>query len=348
MWKGLTRRAQRILAIDAQNEARRNNSGELLPEHVVISLLKEGGGTACKALLFLGIDLGEFRDTLEQELPRFRDGEGGTAVLLPGDLPPAKRTRQLLENAAEEARVLGRDYIGTEHLLFAAMREQNMPVRNYLAFRAVDVEMLRVAVETAVNPVRTSREAAARARPAVYPILTPALDEFSRDLTALAKQGKLDPVIGREREIGRAIRILARRNKNNPVLVGESGVGKTAIVEGLAHVFAGKNAPDHFAGRRILLLDMGSVVAGTKYRGEFEERIKKITREISQAGNVILFVDEIHTLIGAGGAEGTVDASNMLKPALARGEIQCIGATTLSEYRKYFERDAALERRFQP
>jgi ATP-dependent Clp protease ATP-binding subunit ClpC len=363
LFKGLTRRAQRILTIDAQNEARKTNAEELLPEHVIISLLKEGGGTACKALLFLGIDLQEFRDSLERELPRIRSAlYEGTTVLLPGDLPPAKRTRQLLENAAEEARVLGKDYIGTEHLLFAAMREHDMPVRNYLSFRAVDSEMLRVAVETTINPIRTSRETAARAKPAVYPVLTPVLDEFSRDLTALAKQEKLDPVIGREREIRRAVRILARRTKNNPILVGDSGVGKTAIVEGLARYFAGKDSPketglppegngpvpEAFSGKRILLLDMGQIVAGTKYRGEFEERIKKIMKEIAQAGNVILFIDEIHTIIGAGGAEGTVDASNMFKPALSRGEIQCIGATTLAEYRKYFEKDAALERRFQP
>ncbi|MDR2314457.1 MAG: ATP-dependent Clp protease ATP-binding subunit [Spirochaetaceae bacterium] len=357
MFKGLTRRAQRLLTVDAQNEARRNNFDEILPEHVVISLLKEGAGTACKALLFLGIDLGEFRKSLEHELLSLRGSrrDGGSIALLPGDVPPAKRTRQLLENAAEEARVLGKEYIGTEHLLFAAMREQNMPVRNYLSFRAVDTEMLRVAVETTVNPVRASRDTAARARPAVYPVLTPMLDEYSRDLSALAKQGKLDPVIGREREIQRAVRILARRTKNNPILVGESGVGKTAIVEGLALYFAGKSLPangllppDVFLNRRVLLLDIGSIVAGTKYRGEFEERLKKIMKEISQAGNVILFIDEIHTIIGAGGAEGTVDASNMLKPALSRGEVQCIGATTLAEYRRYFERDSALERRFQP
>jgi len=382
MNRNLTSRAQRILAMDAQLEARKNNAEELLPEHIMIALLNEGHGTACKALLFLGIDLREFRESLEQSLPRIR-GAGfstGTLTLTPGDLLPAKRTRQLLENAAEEARLLGRDYIGTEHLLFAAIREPNTPIRNFLSFRAVDIEMLRAAVETTIQPVRTSRETAARAKPAVYPVLTPILDEFSRDLTAMARQGKLDPVIGRELEIQRAMRILARRTKNNPILVGESGVGKTAIVEGLALYFAGKDPqagkidpmgkvaskdanspqgagipkvktyalPETFAEKRILLLDMGQIVAGTKYRGEFEERIKKIMKEISQAGNVILFIDEIHTLIGAGGAEGTVDASNMLKPALSRGEIQCIGATTLAEYRKYFERDPALERRFQP
>jgi ATP-dependent Clp protease ATP-binding subunit ClpC len=186
-----------------------------------------------------------------------------------------------------------------------------------------------------------------RVKPAIYPVLTPTLDEYSRDLTALARSGKIDPVVGRKKEIGRAIRILARRTKNNPVLVGEPGVGKTAIVEGLAQLLSGHEAPEALAGKRILSLDLGSVVAGTKYRGEFEERLKKIMREITQAGNVILFIDEIHTIIGAGGAEGTIDASNMLKPSLSRGDIQCIGATTLSEYRRHFEKDAALERRFQ-
>ena len=350
MFKGLTNRAQRILTIEAQNEARRFDARQLVPEHIIISILREGRGTACKALLFLGIDLAEFRGALESDLKRL-DG-GGIMTLEPwgsGNLPPSRRTRQLLENAAEEARVLGRDYIGTEHFLFAALREDNTPVGNYLAFRAVDAEMLRVAVETQ-SPVRSSREAAARAKPAVYPVLTPFLDEFSRDLTALARAGKLDPVIGREQEIGRAVRILARRTKNNPVLIGESGVGKTAIVEGIAAYCAGSfpdSAPGVFTGKRIVSLDMGLVIAGTKYRGEFEERMKKIMKEIVQAGNVILFIDEIHTIIGAGSAEGSIDASNMLKPALSRGELQCIGATTFAEYRKYFERDAALERRFQ-
>ncbi|MDR2185624.1 MAG: ATP-dependent Clp protease ATP-binding subunit [Treponema sp.] len=363
MFKGLTQRAHRILTIEAQEEARRFNSDQLLPEHVIVSLLKEGGGIACKALMFLRIDLLEFRHTIEGEIPRM----SGALVL--GDVPPSKRTRTMLESAAEEARSLGNDYIGTEHLLFAAMRETDSPVQIYLNQRAVDTDMLRVVVQTTFNhaapkpedsfapdgyqpfffhqeeiPEKIQRN---RVKPAFYPPLTPTLDEYSRDLTALAKAGKLDPVVGRLREIERAVRILARRTKNNPVLIGEPGVGKTAIVEGLALLFAGDSVPDALEGKRILSLDLGSVVAGTKYRGEFEERLKKIMKEISQAGNVILFIDEIHTVIGAGGAEGTIDASNMLKPSLSRGDVQCIGATTLGEYRKYFEKDAALERRFQ-
>jgi ATP-dependent Clp protease ATP-binding subunit ClpC len=354
------------LTIAAQEEARHFNSDQLLPEHVIIALLKDGAGVACKALTFLRIDLLEFRHTLENEITRM------SGVLVFGDVPPSKRTRTMLENAAEETRTLGDDYIGTEHLLFASMREQDSPVQLYLGRRAVDTDMLRVVVQTSFNhgqenpdmenanpyqpsflhqppkgEYRPSR--AERAKPVSYPPLssTPTLDEYSRDLTALAKLGKLDPVIDRKKEIGRAVRILARRTKNNPVLVGEPGVGKTAIVEGLAQLLSEENIPEILAGKRILSLDLGSVVAGTKYRGEFEERLKKIMREIVAAKNVILFIDEIHTIIGAGGAEGTIDASNMLKPSLSRGDIQCIGATTLAEYRKHFEKDAALERRFQ-
>jgi ATP-dependent Clp protease ATP-binding subunit ClpC len=374
--KGLTQRAHRILTIDAQQEARHFNSDQLLPEHVIIATLKDGAGTACKALMFLRIDLLEFRHTLENEITRM------SGVLVFGDVPPSKRTRTLLENAAEETRTLGNDYIGTEHLLFASMREHDSPVRLYLSRRAVDTDMLRVVVQTTFSqrkgdqdggfpsgpgpfmgnaglfqpgfPHQSSRgesrsSRAERVKTASFPPLnvTPTLDEYSRDLTALAKMGKLNPVIDRKKEIGRAVRILARRTKNNPVLVGEPGVGKTAIVEGLARLFSEEDIPDTLAGKRILSLDLGSVVAGTKYRGEFEERLKKIMKEIALARNVILFIDEIHTIIGAGGAEGTVDAANMLKPALSRGDIQCIGATTLTEYRKHFEKDAALERRFQ-
>jgi ATP-dependent Clp protease ATP-binding subunit ClpC len=354
--------------VDAQEEARRFNAEQLVPEHIIIALLKEGGGTACKALMFLRIDLLEFRHTIENGIPR------GGGSLLRGDVPLSKRAKNLLEIATEEGQSMGSDYIGTEHILFAAMREKDSTVQVYLSQRAVDTDMLRVVVQTTFNHGPSARHEgefvssegyssyffrpednrdehksshASRVKAASYAPLTPTLDEYSRDLTAQAKAGKLDPVVGRQREINRAVRILARRTKNNPVLVGEPGVGKTAIVEGLAQLFVRDDVPEILSGRRILSLDLGSVVAGTKYRGEFEERLKKIMKEITQAGNVILFIDEIHTIIGAGGAEGTIDASNMFKPALSRGNIQCIGATTLAEYRKHFEKDAALERRFQ-
>ncbi|MCL2127257.1 MAG: ATP-dependent Clp protease ATP-binding subunit, partial [Treponema sp.] len=376
MFKGdLTQRVQRILSTkgDAQEEARRFNSDQLLPEHIIIAMLRDGAGTACKALIFLRIDLSEFRRALENAIPRI------PGILIQGDVPPSRRTKTMVDIAAAEARAMGSDFLGTEHLLFAAMREQDSSVQSFLSQKAVDVDMLRVVVQTTFNRptgVKNDRDFVSangcpsyfihrdrqpkpsdqhsvseadrpKVRPASYPVLTPTLDNFSRDLTALARAGKLDPVIGRQNEMGRIIRILARRAKNNPILVGEPGVGKTAIVEGLAQLFASPKAPEALTGKRILSLDMGAIVAGTKYRGEFEERLKKITREIIQSGNVILFIDEIHSIIGAGGAEGTIDASNMLKPGLSRGDIQCIGATTLGEYRKHFEKDAALERRFQ-
>ncbi|MDR2618683.1 MAG: AAA family ATPase, partial [Treponema sp.] len=360
MLKGLTQRVQRILSIDAQEEARRFNAEQLLPEHVIIALLKDGAGTACKVLIHARIELNEFLDALESSLPRTQ------TVLMRGDVPPSKRTKVLLDLASEEARILGTDYIGTEHILFAALREKDSPVQLFVNQRGVEIEYLRVVVQTtfmnrgsfpgiAGEASRGSSGAARnsgdnglgypfysrrdeyrepRIKPASYPALTPALDEYARDLTALARAGKLDPVVGRQKEINRAVRILARRTKNNPVLVGEPGVGKTAIVEGLAQLFAGNDVPSSLSGKRILSLDMGSIVAGTKYRGEFEERLKKIMREIAGARNVILFIDEIHTIIGAGGAEGTIDASNMFKPSLSKGEVQCIGATTLAEYRK--------------
>jgi ATP-dependent Clp protease ATP-binding subunit ClpC len=368
MFKGdLTQRVQRILSVEAQEEACRFNSDQLLPEHIIIAMLRDGAGIACKALLSMRIDVSEFRRTLESTLPRI------PGILIRGAVPPSRRTKSMVDMAAAEARAMGSDYLGTEHLLFAAMKEQDSSVQLFLSKKAIDVDLLRVVVQTTFTPPQGTRSDEyisangcpsyfihrdrqskyqdqynrVKVRPASYPVLTPTLDNFSRDLSALAKAGKLDPVIGRENEMNRIVRILARRAKNNPILVGEPGVGKTAIVEGLAQMLASRNAPEALSGKRILSLDMGSIVAGTKYRGEFEERIKKITREITQAGNVILFIDEIHTIIGAGGAEGTIDASNMLKPGLSRGDIQCIGATTLSEYRKHFEKDPALERRFQ-
>ena len=366
MLKGLTQRAQRILSFNAQEEARRFNSDQLLPEHIIIAMLKDGAGTACKALIQLRVDLAEFRRNIESSLPLI------SSLLVQEIVPPSERTKKMLESASEEARILGNEFLGTEHLLFAALKEQNSAVQVYLNQLEVNTEIFRVLVQTSFQR-RThagfggyaspfpcwgeragkpsygagNKPASVRIKPASYPVLTPALDEYSRDLTALARAGKLDPVVGRKREIERALRILARRTKNNPVLVGEPGVGKTAIVEGLAQLFAGDAVPSALAGKRILSLDMGSIVAGTKYRGEFEERLKKIMKEIIQSRNIILFIDEIHTIIGAGGAEGTVDASNMFKPGLSRGDLQCIGSTTLAEYRKHFEKDAALERRFQ-
>ncbi|MDR2608951.1 MAG: ATP-dependent Clp protease ATP-binding subunit [Treponema sp.] len=361
MFRGFSQRVQRILAVSAQEEARRFSSAELLPEHIIVAILRDKVGTACKALSFLKIDLEKFRQALELSIPRL-----GTVLLSP-DVPPAKRTKLLLDTAAREARNSGNEYLGTEHLLYAAIQENNSPAQLYLGQHSVDLNMLRLVIQSPHNRNQRAEYAGAevyqpwyfrheaehksswsRVKPASYPVLTPTLDEFSRDLTAMARAGKLDPVVGRKKEINRALRILARRTKNNPILVGEPGVGKTAIVEGIARILVSETAGELLAGRRILALDMGAIVAGTKYRGEFEERMRKIIREIVQAGNVILFLDEIHTIIGAGSAEGTIDASNMLKPGLSRGEIHCIGATTLAEYRKYFEKDAALERRFQP
>ncbi len=354
MFKGLTHRAQRILATLAQEEAKRARSEQLQPEHVLLAILREGEGLGFKMLRGLKIDPLELRDELERSLERKRAG------FVLGDLPLSRRVRSLLELAAEEANMGGSEYIGTEHFVVAAAREEGAAFERYLARHGVYYEQLRASARLLREPggegvplaegrTAPERSASGQAPAPQRPPLprTPLLDEHARDLTALAREGKLDPVIGREREIGRVIRILARRTKNNPVLVGEPGVGKTAIVEGLALRFARGDAPPGLSEKRILALDIASVVAGTKYRGEFEERLKRIMREISQAGDVVLFIDEIHTVIGAGGAEGSIDASNMLKPALSRGELQCIGATTLDEYRKYFEKDAALERRFQ-
>jgi len=361
VFKGLTQRAQKILSVLAQDEARRFNGDQLLPEHIMIALLKEGTGVACKALEELNIDLQDFRHFLEREVPQ------KSQAYVFGDIPPSRRVRVLLETAAEEARTFGHDYVGTEHILLAAAREEDTPTSRYLHSHAISLDILRSVLKnllahqhddgqheggrsdangpSSAGEIRSSGPTAAN--PAQKAVRTPVLDEFSRDLTALARAGNLDPVIGRKKEVQRVVRILARRTKNNPILVGEPGVGKTAVVEGLAQLIASENVPEILMDKRLITLDLASVVAGTKYRGEFEERLKRIMKEISQAGNIILFIDEIHTVIGAGGAEGTIDASNMLKPALSRGEIQCIGATTLAEYRKHFEKDAALERRFQ-
>jgi ATP-dependent Clp protease ATP-binding subunit ClpC len=367
---------------DAPLEARHFNSGQVQPEHIVLALLKEGAGIACQALRFLRIDIVDFRRTLENGIsPGVTTITGDIPFSKRSNdlLEKASKERLNMGNdsigtehimfAAMQESYSGVQLYLKQWAVDADMfrvvvqttfsRPRNPPEGGELlnggewvsVYPATDYQPRRGNEKRADTPAEFPgmRKTAhvSRIKTAVYPTLTPTLDEFSRDLTALARSGKQDPVIGRKREIERALRILARRTKNNPILIGEPGVGKTAIVEGLVRLFAGEDIPEALAGKRILSLDMGSVVAGTKYRGEFEERIKKMLREIQQTGNIILFIDEIHTIIGAGGAEGTMDASNMLKPALSRGEIQCIGATTLHEYRKHFEKDGALERRFQ-
>ena len=347
MFKGLTQRAHKVLTILAQEEAKRFHSEQSLPEHVILALLKDGEGVAVKALQRVKINVAEMQMEIERTVPK------GTGGLILGDVPASKRARKMLETSAEEASSMGHELIGTEHFLLASARERDGVVMRYLQKFNVTPNMLREAV-IRINGLgdvqqRSSGSSSGQRRRGQSSTRkpTPTLDEFSRDLTTLAREGKLDPVIGRTREIQRVIQILARRTKNNPVLIGEPGVGKTAIVEGLAQKVVNGTAPDVLHGRRVLTLDLASLVAGTKYRGEFEERLKRVMKEITGAGNVVMFIDELHTIIGAGGAEGAIDASNMLKPALSRGELQCIGATTLNEFRKYIERDAALERRFQ-
>ncbi|MFQ3620666.1 MAG: ATP-dependent Clp protease ATP-binding subunit, partial [Spirochaetales bacterium] len=348
MFKGLTQRAQRILTILAQDEAKRFHSDQLLPEHIILAILREGSGLGFKVLQKANIDPQKLQMEIENSLPRRKGG------FILGDVPPSPRGKKILEDSAEEARNLGHEYIGTEHLLLACSREEGSALARFLYANHVTVDTLRqIVLELTGNAplgnAQSSLEEGVKKKvvPPQGKKATPTLDEFSRDLTQLAMENKLDPVIGRTKEIQRVIQILARRTKNNPVLIGEPGVGKTAIVEGLAQRIVEGTAPDVLLGKRVLTLDLASVIAGTKYRGEFEERLKRIMKEIMAAENIILFIDELHTIIGAGGAEGAIDASNMLKPALSRGEIQCIGATTLNEYKKYIEKDAALERRFQ-
>ena len=327
-------RARRVLTL-AQEEAQALNHSYIGTEHILLGLVREEEGVAAKVLTNLGVGLSKVRTSVE-----FVIGRGEKPGTSETGLTP--RARRVIELAIDEARYLSHNYIGTEHLLLGLLREGEGIAAGVLDSFGITLDRARAEVE------RVLSQGMAKSRPVRTASRTPALDQLGINLTEAARVGKLDPVIGRTKEIERVIQILSRRTKNNPALIGEPGVGKTAIVEGLAHRIVAGDVPETLEGKRLIALDIGAVVAGTKYRGEFEERMRKIIDEIKTAGNCALFIDEFHTMVGAGAAEGAVDAANLLKPALARGELQCIGATTLDDYRKYVERDAALERRFQP
>src|SRR5438105_6349808 len=331
-----TERARKVLQL-AQEEAQRFNHNYIGTEHLLLGLVREGEGVAAKVLANLGVELNKVRSAVE-----FIIGRGDRMVM--GEIGLTPRAKKVIELAVDEARRLGHHYIGTEHLLLGLVREGEGIAAGVLESLGVSPDKVRAEV-TRILSQSMPQGAASGGRSATR---TPTVDQLGIDLTAAARANKLDPVIGREKEIERVVQILSRRTKNNPVLIGEPGVGKTAIVEALAQRITRSEVPEMLLNRRLVTLDIGSLVAGTKYRGEFEERLKKVIEELKGAGNCILFIDEMHMLVGAGAAEGAVDAANILKPPLARGELQCIGATTLDEYRKYIERDAALERRFQP
>jgi len=341
-----TERAQRVILI-AQEEAKRLNHDYVGTEHILLGLIALGEGVAAQVLANLGVDLRRVRAEIEKIV-----GTGDNVMLL-GEIPFTPRAKKVLELAVEEAQNMGHSHVGTEHLLLGLIREEEGVAAQVLENLGVRLDIVREEVisllgEGQQNP-QTPAAPQQRSSGSTSKSKTPTLDEFGRDLTQMARDNKLDPVIGRADEIERVIQILSRRTKNNPVLIGDPGVGKTAIVEGLASKISSGEIPEILLNKRVMTLDLAAVVAGTKYRGEFEQRLKNIIEEIRRAKNsIILFIDELHTVIGAGAAEGAIDASNILKPALARGELQCIGATTHDEYRKYIEHDAALERRFQP
>jgi ATP-dependent Clp protease ATP-binding subunit ClpC len=350
MFERLTDRARKVMAL-ANQEAQRFNHEYIGTEHILLGLVKEGSGVGANVLKNLDIDLRKVRLEVEKLV------KSGPEMVTMGKLPQTPRAKKVIEYAIEEARNLNHNYVGTEHLLLGLLREHDGVAAQVLMNLGLKLEEVREEVLNLLGAGVEPDEAASEptgepgpgtgAAPRRGKSKTPALDSFGRDLTELAKNRELDPVIGRAPEIERLVQVLCRRTKNNPVLLGEAGVGKTAIVEGLAQQIVNQEVPDILHEKRLVVLDLAMMVAGTKYRGQFEERIKAVMNEVRRAKNVILFIDELHTLVGAGGAEGAIDASNVLKPALARGEIQCVGATTFDEYRKYIEKDAALERRFQ-
>lgn len=338
MFNRFTQRAQRVLQL-AQEEAIRLKHEAIGTEHILLGLIREGEGIAAKALEAIDVDLNTIEQGVEQLVGQGEKEVGPIVHYTP-------RAKKVIELSVDESRKLGHSYVGTEHILLALIREGEGVAARVLNNAGVSLTRARQQVLALLGSADASNNK--QNNNASNAKTTPTLDSLARDLTEIAREGTLDPVIGRSKEITRVIEILARRMKNNPVLIGEPGVGKTAIAEGLAQQIVANEVPEILRDKRVMVLDMGTVVAGTKYRGEFEDRMKKVMEEIRQVGNVILFIDELHTLIGAGGAEGAIDASNILKPALSRGELQCIGATTIDEYRKYIEKDAALERRFQP
>ena len=352
MYERFTDRARKVMQL-ANQEAQRFNHEYIGTEHILLGLIKEGSGVAANVLKNLDVDLRKIRLEVEKLV------QSGPDMVTMGKLPQTPRAKKVIEYSMEEARNLNHNYVGTEHILLGLLREQEGVAAQVLMNLGLKLEDVREEVLNLLGHDlddegggRGGRESGGGGGGEATSSKggkskTPALDSFGRDLTELARQSKLDPVIGREREIERAIQILCRRTKNNPVLLGEAGVGKTAIVEGFAQRVVSGNVPEILADKRIVVLDLAMMVAGTKYRGQFEERIKAVMNEVRRAKNTILFIDELHTLVGAGGAEGAIDAANVLKPSLARGEIQCIGATTLDEYRKYIEKDSALARRFQ-
>ena len=351
MYERFTDRARKVMQL-ANQEAQRFNHEYIGTEHILLGLVKEGSGVAANVLKNLEVDLRKIRLEVEKLV------QSGPEMVTVGKLPQTPRAKKVIEYSMEEARNLNHSYVGTEHILLGLLREQEGVAAQVLMNLGLKLEDVREEVlnllghglEGAEVGERGGRSGEGESSPGsgkTSKSKTPALDSFGRDLTELAKKGELDPVIGRAREIERAIQILCRRTKNNPVLLGEAGVGKTAIVEGFAQRVIEGDVPEILAEKRIVVLDLAMMVAGTKYRGQFEERIKAVMTEVRRVKNTILFIDELHTLVGAGGAEGAIDAANVLKPALARGEIQCIGATTLDEYRKYIEKDNALARRFQ-